>query len=123
MPRLVFKRSLIFLLAVRRDVRELDQISTRDARSWRLSQAEPRVTRSGTLAGRVALVTGAAQDRGIGRGIALVLAERGADVAINDVAFEQEAARRRGRREAGPARHLRRKRRRCSLGAPRRCQA
>jgi len=52
------------------------------------------VTRSGTLAGRVALVTGAAQDRGIGRGIALVLAERGADVAINDVAFEQEAARR-----------------------------
>jgi NAD(P)-dependent dehydrogenase (short-subunit alcohol dehydrogenase family) len=42
----------------------------------------------------VALVTGAAHDRGIGRGIALALAERGADVAINDVDFEEEAARR-----------------------------
>jgi NAD(P)-dependent dehydrogenase (short-subunit alcohol dehydrogenase family) len=46
------------------------------------------------LEGRVALVTGAARDRGIGRGIALVLAERGADVAVNDVAHEDEGARR-----------------------------
>jgi NAD(P)-dependent dehydrogenase (short-subunit alcohol dehydrogenase family) len=40
----------------------------------------------------VALVTGAALERSIGRGIALVLAERGADVAVNDVAHEAEAA-------------------------------
>ncbi len=58
------------------------------------------------LEGRVALVTGAALERGIGRGIALVLAEKGADVAINDVAHDEEAARRireieeRGRRSA-----------------------
>jgi glucose 1-dehydrogenase len=58
------------------------------------------------LEGKVALVTGAARDRGIGRGIALVLAERGADVVINDVGHDDEAARRvaeieeRGRRSA-----------------------
>ena len=40
----------------------------------------------------VALVTGAARDRGIGRGIALALAERGFDVAINDVSHDDEAA-------------------------------
>ena len=42
----------------------------------------------------VALVTGAARDRGIGRGISLALAERGYDVAVNDVAHEDEAPRR-----------------------------
>ncbi len=42
----------------------------------------------------VALVTGAAGERGIGRGIALVLAERGFDVAINDISHDEEAARR-----------------------------
>ena len=42
----------------------------------------------------VALVTGAARERGIGRGIALVLAERGFDVAINDVSHDAQAARR-----------------------------
>ncbi len=42
----------------------------------------------------VALVTGAARDRGIGRGIALVLAERGADVVVSDREHEEEAARR-----------------------------
>jgi NAD(P)-dependent dehydrogenase (short-subunit alcohol dehydrogenase family) len=42
------------------------------------------------LAGRVALVTGAAHQRGIGRGIVLALAEEGADVAVNDVAFTDQ---------------------------------
>lgn len=42
----------------------------------------------------VALVTGAARDRGIGGGIALALAERGFDVAIADREHEDEAARR-----------------------------
>jgi meso-butanediol dehydrogenase/(S,S)-butanediol dehydrogenase/diacetyl reductase len=46
------------------------------------------------LDGKVALVTGAARDRSIGRGIALVLAEHGCDVAVNDVAHEDEALRR-----------------------------
>jgi NAD(P)-dependent dehydrogenase (short-subunit alcohol dehydrogenase family) len=41
------------------------------------------------LAGRVALVTGASHERGIGRGIALALAEEGADVACCDVGFEE----------------------------------
>jgi NAD(P)-dependent dehydrogenase (short-subunit alcohol dehydrogenase family) len=43
-----------------------------------------------TPEGKVALVTGAARERGIGRGIALALAEEGWDVAINDVAAESE---------------------------------
>jgi NAD(P)-dependent dehydrogenase (short-subunit alcohol dehydrogenase family) len=47
---------------------------------------------SGDLEGKVALVTGAARDRSIGRGIALALAQRGADVAINDVAHDREAS-------------------------------
>jgi NAD(P)-dependent dehydrogenase (short-subunit alcohol dehydrogenase family) len=38
------------------------------------------------LAGKVALVTGAARERGIGRGIALCLAAEGCDVVVNDVA-------------------------------------
>ena len=41
------------------------------------------------LAGKVALVTGAAHERGIGRGIVLALAAEGCDVAINDVGFDQ----------------------------------
>jgi len=44
------------------------------------------------LDGQVALVTGAARDRSIGRGIALALARRGADIVVNDIAFEDEAA-------------------------------
>jgi NAD(P)-dependent dehydrogenase (short-subunit alcohol dehydrogenase family) len=43
----------------------------------------------GRLDGKVALVTGASHERGIGRGIALALAEEGADVACCDVAFEE----------------------------------
>lgn len=37
------------------------------------------------------MVTGAARERGIGRGIAQCLAEEGCDVAVNDVAAEAEA--------------------------------
>jgi len=43
------------------------------------------------LEGRVALITGAAGARSIGRGIALALARRGAHVAINDIAHDDEA--------------------------------
>jgi NAD(P)-dependent dehydrogenase (short-subunit alcohol dehydrogenase family) len=43
----------------------------------------------GRLEGKVALVTGASHERGIGRGIALALAEEGCDVACADVAFEE----------------------------------
>jgi NAD(P)-dependent dehydrogenase (short-subunit alcohol dehydrogenase family) len=56
------------------------------------------------LQGKVALVTGASHERGIGRGIALALAEEGADVACVDVAFADqgeelaELIRARGRR-------------------------
>jgi NAD(P)-dependent dehydrogenase (short-subunit alcohol dehydrogenase family) len=39
------------------------------------------------LEGKVALVTGASHERGIGRGIAVALAEEGADVACCDVGF------------------------------------
>ena len=42
------------------------------------------------LAGKVALVTGASHERGIGRGIALALAEAGADVACSDIGFEEQ---------------------------------
>jgi NAD(P)-dependent dehydrogenase (short-subunit alcohol dehydrogenase family) len=40
------------------------------------------------LEGKIALVTGAA--RGIGKGIALVLAEKGADIVINDKKMNYE---------------------------------
>ena len=46
----------------------------------------------GRLDGKIALVTGAAHERGIGRGIALALAEEGADVAVNDVAHHDQGA-------------------------------
>jgi NAD(P)-dependent dehydrogenase (short-subunit alcohol dehydrogenase family) len=52
------------------------------------------VTAAKPLDGKAALVTGAALERGIGRGIALVLAEHGAEVVVNDVAHEEEAAER-----------------------------
>ncbi len=41
------------------------------------------------LEGKVALVTGAAHERGIGRGIVLELAAEGARVAVNDVAHDE----------------------------------
>jgi len=44
------------------------------------------------LTGKVALVTGAARDRGIGQGIVKCLADQGCSVAINDVGAEDEAA-------------------------------
>jgi NAD(P)-dependent dehydrogenase (short-subunit alcohol dehydrogenase family) len=40
------------------------------------------------LEGKIALVTGAAHERGIGRGIVLALAGEGCDVVVNDVAFQ-----------------------------------
>ena len=43
----------------------------------------------GRLVAKVALVTGAAHERGIGRGIVRALAEEGAVVAVNDVAHEE----------------------------------
>ena len=43
----------------------------------------------GELSGRIALVTGAS--RGLGKGIALVLAEKGADVVVNYHASAAEA--------------------------------
>ena len=42
------------------------------------------------LAGRVAVVTGAARDRSIGGGIARVLAQHGADVVVNDLTATDE---------------------------------
>lgn len=42
------------------------------------------------LEGKVALVTGASHERGIGRGIALALAREGCDVACSDVAFADQ---------------------------------
>jgi NAD(P)-dependent dehydrogenase (short-subunit alcohol dehydrogenase family) len=53
--------------------------------------AEPRprgrqlITTDHDLAGQVALVTGAGRPRGIGQGIALALAARGADVVVTDI--------------------------------------
>lgn len=61
---------------------------------------------TGRLLGKVALVTGAARRRGIGRGIALCLADEGCDVVINDIAAVDEGEelveqiRRLGRRAA-----------------------
>ncbi len=71
------------------------------------------------LEGKIALVTGAAHERGIGRGIVLALAGEGCDVAVNDVgvpghgrgarrarAFDGQAGdvRRGGRLGSGPGR-------------------
>jgi NAD(P)-dependent dehydrogenase (short-subunit alcohol dehydrogenase family) len=47
----------------------------------------------GVLDGMIALVTGAASRRGIGRGIALALAEAGADVAVSDIGRRSLVAR------------------------------
>jgi NAD(P)-dependent dehydrogenase (short-subunit alcohol dehydrogenase family) len=44
----------------------------------------------GSLDGRIALVTGAARSRGIGRGIALELARAGADVAVHARAWDSQ---------------------------------
>ena len=40
------------------------------------------------LQNKVALVTGAGGERGLGRAIAMRLAEEGADVAVNDIAMQ-----------------------------------
>jgi NAD(P)-dependent dehydrogenase (short-subunit alcohol dehydrogenase family) len=47
----------------------------------------------GVLDGKVALVTGAASRRGMGRGIALALAEAGADVVVSDIGVRSLVAR------------------------------
>src|SRR5947209_1933675 len=47
----------------------------------------------GVLDGQVALVTGAASRRGMGRAIALALAEAGADVAVSDIGARSLVAR------------------------------
>ena len=46
----------------------------------------PEAARLMRLAGKVALVTGAARRRGIGRGMVQALADEGAAVAVNDIA-------------------------------------
>lgn len=46
------------------------------------------------LRGKVALITGAAREKGIGRGVALCLAEEGADIIINDVTEMAQAEQR-----------------------------
>lgn len=46
------------------------------------------------LQGKTALVTGAADDRSIGWGIALALAQEGANVAVNDIAMPDKLAQR-----------------------------
>jgi NAD(P)-dependent dehydrogenase (short-subunit alcohol dehydrogenase family) len=50
------------------------------------------------LAGRVAVVTGAARDCSIGGGVARVLARHGADVIVNDLEATEEGERRVGGR-------------------------
>jgi NAD(P)-dependent dehydrogenase (short-subunit alcohol dehydrogenase family) len=52
------------------------------------------------LAGRVALVTGAAGDRSIGAGIVRVLARHGADVVVNDLVADDAGRRRVGEVES-----------------------
>jgi NAD(P)-dependent dehydrogenase (short-subunit alcohol dehydrogenase family) len=52
------------------------------------------------LAGRVALVTGAAGDQSIGAGIVRVLARHGADVVVNDLVADDAGRRRVGEVEA-----------------------
>src|SRR5215467_6509405 len=52
-----------------------------------ISTRSPQGLNGMKLAGKIALVTGAG--RGIGRGIAEVLAEHGADVAVNDIELAQ----------------------------------
>jgi 3-oxoacyl-[acyl-carrier protein] reductase len=47
----------------------------------------------GTLDGMVAIVTGAASRRGIGRGIAMGLAQAGADVAVSDIGLRSLVSR------------------------------
>lgn len=42
------------------------------------------------LEGKVALITGAARERGVGRGMAQCLAEEGCHVAVNDIGAEDE---------------------------------
>lgn len=61
---------------------------------------------SDRLKGKIALVTGASSDRSIGWGIACALAEEGADIVLNDIAYHDSLLKRKDELEAIGTRSL-----------------